>query len=151
MQLRLADMVMRVEASRLLIWRAISRSDAEGLPSPADASLAKCFANEMTRKVCGSAVQLMGGYGYHREYGAKQRFRDAWGWGIAGGAIDIQKVNIATALLGRRFNQRAWAMTDDNRRADGELPLWHYGALRSGLRNPGGAQSRSALFRDLRL
>ena len=35
------------------------------------------------------------------------RFRDAWGWGIAGGAIDIQKINIASAMIGRRFNQRA--------------------------------------------
>ncbi len=105
-QLRLADMAMRVEAARLLIWRAVSRSDDEGLPSLADASIAKCFANEITRDVCGNAVQLMGGYGYHKEYGAEQRFRDAWGWGIAGGTIDIQKVNIAAALVGRRFNQR---------------------------------------------
>ncbi|MCC5812189.1 MAG: acyl-CoA dehydrogenase family protein [Ectothiorhodospiraceae bacterium] len=105
-QLRLADMAMRVEAARLLIWRAVSRSDEEGLPSLADASIAKCFANEITRDVCGNAVQLMGGYGYHKEYGAEQRFRDAWGWGIAGGTIDIQKVNIAAALVGRRFNQR---------------------------------------------
>ncbi|MCH8507100.1 MAG: acyl-CoA dehydrogenase family protein, partial [Ectothiorhodospiraceae bacterium] len=104
-QLRLADMAMRVEAARLLIWRAVSRSDEEGLPSLADASIAKCFANEITRDVCGNAVQLMGRYGYHKEYGAEQRFRDAWGWGIAGGTIDIQKVNIAAALVGRRFNQ----------------------------------------------
>ncbi|WP_290651641.1 acyl-CoA dehydrogenase family protein [Aquisalimonas sp.] len=105
-QLRIADMATRVEASRLLNWRAVSRSDDNGLPSVADASIAKCFANEMTREVCGNAVQLMGGYGYHKDYGAEQRFRDAWGWGIAGGTIDIQKVNIAAALLGRRFNQR---------------------------------------------
>ena len=105
-QLRIADMATRLEAARLLLWRAVSRSDADGLPSIADASIAKCFANEMTRDVCGHAVQLMGGYGYHKEYGAEQRFRDAWGWGIAGGTIDIQKVNIAAALLGRRFNQR---------------------------------------------
>ena len=50
---------------------------------------------------------VMGGYGYSKEYKAEQRFRDAWGWGIAGGSIDIQKVNIAAALAGRRFNQRA--------------------------------------------
>jgi acyl-CoA dehydrogenase len=37
----------------------------------------------------------------------ERRFRDAWGWGIAGGAIDIQKINIASALIGRRFDQRA--------------------------------------------
>jgi hypothetical protein len=51
-------------------------------------------------------MQLMGGYGYSKEYPAEQRLRDAWGWGIAGGTIDIQKINIAAALAGRRFNQR---------------------------------------------
>jgi butyryl-CoA dehydrogenase len=39
----------------------------------------------------------------------ERRLRDAWGWGIAGGAIDIQKVNIAAAMVGRRFDQRGRA------------------------------------------
>ena len=52
------------------------------------------------------AQQLMGAYGYSKQYPAERRMRDAWGWGIAGGAIDIQKVNIAAAMLGRRFDQR---------------------------------------------
>ena len=72
-----------------------------------DSSLAKCFANEIVRDVTGSALQVMGAYGYSKSYGMEQRLRDGWGWGIAGGAIDIQKVNIAAALVGRRFNQRA--------------------------------------------
>ncbi len=69
-------------------------------------SLAKCFANEIAREVTGAAVQLMGGYGYSKEYVMERRLRDAWGWGIAGGTIDIQKINIAAALVGRRFDQR---------------------------------------------
>jgi len=105
-QIALADMAMRVEAARLLIWRAAANAEA-GLPSVLDSSLAKCFANEIARDVTGRAVQLMGGYGYAREYGMERRLRDAWGWGIAGGTIDIQKVNIASALVGRRFNQRS--------------------------------------------
>jgi alkylation response protein AidB-like acyl-CoA dehydrogenase len=104
-QLRLADMKMRVEAARLLIHRAASNAQ-DGLPSILDSSVAKCFANEIAREVCGHAVQLMGGYGYSREYPMERRLRDAWGWGIAGGAIDIQKVNIAGAMVGRRFDQR---------------------------------------------
>jgi butyryl-CoA dehydrogenase len=104
-QLRLAEMQMRVEAARLLIWRAAANED-EHLPSVLDSSIAKCFANEIAREVCGHAVQLMGGYGYSKEYPMERRLRDAWGWGIAGGAIDIQKVNIAAALVGRRFDQR---------------------------------------------
>jgi len=104
-QLRLAEMKMKVEAARLLIWRAASNAQA-GLPDMLESSIAKCFANEISREVCGHAVQLMGGYGYSREFPMERRMRDAWGWGIAGGAIDIQKVNIASALVGRRFDQR---------------------------------------------
>ncbi len=104
-QIRLAEMRIRVDAARLLIWRAAANAE-DGLPSVLDSSVAKCFANEIAREVCGNAVQLMGGYGYSREYPMERRLRDAWGWGIAGGAIDIQKVNIASAMVGRRFDQR---------------------------------------------
>ena len=104
-QLKLADMAMRLEASRLLIYRAAQNS-ADGLPSILDSSLAKCFANEMVRDVTGIALQLMGAYGYSKQFPQEQRLRDGWGWGIAGGAIDIQKTNIAAALVGRRFSQR---------------------------------------------
>jgi butyryl-CoA dehydrogenase len=104
-QIRLAEMQMRVDAARLLIHRAAVNAES-GLPSMLESSIAKCYANEIAREVCGHAVQLMGGYGYSREYPMERRLRDAWGWGIAGGAIDIQKVNIASAMVGRRFDQR---------------------------------------------
>jgi alkylation response protein AidB-like acyl-CoA dehydrogenase len=98
-------MAMKVEGARLLIWRAAHNAD-RGLPSVMDSSLAKCNANEMARDVAGMGLQLMGAYGYSKAYPMEQRLRDAWGWGIAGGTIDIQKVNIAAALVGRRFDQR---------------------------------------------
>lgn len=104
-QLRLAEMQMRIDAARLLIHRAACNAQ-DGLPSILESSVAKCYANEIARECCGHAVQLMGGYGYSREYPMERRLRDAWGWGIAGGAVDIQKVNIAGALVGRRFDQR---------------------------------------------
>ena len=104
-QLKLAEMQMEVEAARLLIWRAAVNAD-RGLPSILDSSTAKCFANQIARNVTGNAVQMMGGYGYSAAYPMERRMRDAWGWGIAGGAIDIQKVNIASAMVGRRFDQR---------------------------------------------
>ncbi len=104
-QLKLAEMAMRVEASRLLIYRAAQGAEG-GLPSILDSSIAKCVANEAAREVTSAGVQLMGGYGYSRDYPMERRMRDAWGWGIAGGTIDIQKVNIASALAGRRFDQR---------------------------------------------
>jgi len=105
-QIHLAEMKMKVEAARLLLYRAVVNA-AQGLPSVGESSIAKCFANEAVREVTGKAMQLMGGYGYSAEYPIEQKLRDAWGWGIAGGAIDIQKVNITSALVGRRFNQRA--------------------------------------------
>ena len=104
-QLRLGEMAVKVEASRLLIHRAAANA-RDGLPDPQEAAIAKCFANEITREVCAHAVQIMGGYGYAKEFGMEQRFRDSFGWGIAGGAIDIQKINIAGGLIGRRFSQR---------------------------------------------
>ena len=104
-QLKLAEMAMQVEAARLLVYRAAVNAE-DGLPSVFDSSVAKCFANEMARAVTGMAVQLMGGYGYAREFPMERCMRDAWGWGIAGGTIDIQKVNIAAAMVGRRFDQR---------------------------------------------
>ena len=104
-QLKLADMAMRVEAARLLVHRAAQNAEG-GLPSVLDSSIAKVVSNEAAREVTSMGVQLMGGYGYSREYPMERRMRDAWGWGIAGGTIDIQKVNIAAALVGRRFDQR---------------------------------------------
>jgi len=104
-QLKLAEMQMQVEAARLLIYRAACNAD-QGMPSMLDSSVAKCYANEIARTVTGAAVQLLGGYGYSREYPMERRMRDGWGWGIAGGSIDIQKINIASALVGRRFDQR---------------------------------------------
>lgn len=104
-QLQIAEMKMKVDASRLLLYRAVINA-SQGLPSIAESSIAKCFANEMVREVTGKAMQLMGGYGYSTEYPIEQKMRDGWGWGIAGGTIDIQKINITAALVGRRFSQR---------------------------------------------
>ena len=104
-QIKLADMLIRVEASRLLIHRAVFNA-ANGLPDILESSTAKCFANEIAREVTTNAMQLMGGYGFNKEYKMERRVRDSFGWGIAGGTI-VQKVNIASAMIGRRFNQRA--------------------------------------------
>jgi butyryl-CoA dehydrogenase len=104
-QLKLADMAMKIDASRMLLYRAVSNA-GRGLPTVRESSIAKCFANEMVRDVCGNAMQLLGGYGYSKAFDLEQKFRDGWGWGIAGGTIDIQKINIAAALVGKRFDQR---------------------------------------------
>lgn len=104
-QLKLAEMAMKVEASRLLIYRAAVNA-SQGLPSILDSSIAKCFSNEMVVEVASKGLQMMGGYGYSKEYRMEQRVRDSYAWGIAGGTTDVQKTNIASALAGRRFDQR---------------------------------------------
>ena len=107
-QLRLAEMAMQVEAARLLIYRAAANAEHHdgGLPSVFESSVAKCYANEIVRSVTANGMQVMGGYGYHTEYGMEQRVRDGFAWGIAGGTTDVQKTNIAAAMVGRRFDQR---------------------------------------------
>ena len=107
-QMRLAEMAMQVEAARLLIYRAAANAahNADGLPSVYESSTAKCFANEIVRSVTANGMQVMGGYGYHKDYAMEQRVRDGFAWGIAGGTTDVQKTNIAAAIIGRRFDQR---------------------------------------------
>ncbi len=104
-QFMLADMALKVEAARLLIYRAAVNAGS-GFPPPLNASLAKCFANEMVRDVVGLALQIHGGYGYSKEYAIEKLFRDGWGWGVAGGTVQMQKITIASQLLGRSFSQR---------------------------------------------
>jgi butyryl-CoA dehydrogenase len=104
-QFMLADMAIKVESSRFLIYRATANASI-GLPSPIEANLAKCLANEMVREVTGMAVQIFGGYGYSKQYPIERMFRDSWGWGIAGGSIQMQKITIASQLLNRSFDQR---------------------------------------------
>jgi len=104
-QISIAEMKMKLDASRMLLYRAVTNTGGK-LPTAGESSIAKCYANETCREVTGKAMQLMGAYGYSSDYPIEQKFRDSWGWGIAGGAIDIQKTNIAASLIGRRFNQR---------------------------------------------
>lgn len=104
-QFLLADMAMKVEAARLLIYRAAVNA-GNGLPSVFESSVAKCFANEMAKEVTDMAMQIFGGYGYSTEYPIERMLRDSRGWPLAGGTVQMQRINIAGAMLGRRFNQR---------------------------------------------
>ena len=104
-QMTLADMVLQVEAARLLIYRA-ARTAGTGLPDPLEVSLAKCTANEMAKRVSDLAMQLHGGNGYTEEYGLERLHRDAHGWAVAGGTPAMQRIRIVSELLGRRFDQR---------------------------------------------
>lgn len=104
-QLNVADMAMQVEATRLLIMRAAA-SAGKGLPDTYEVSVAKCFANEMAKRVTDLAMQLHGGNGYTEEYGIERMHRDAHGWAIAGGTPAMQRIRIAAEIYGQTFNQR---------------------------------------------
>jgi alkylation response protein AidB-like acyl-CoA dehydrogenase len=104
-QMTLADMVLQVEAARLLIERAARHAGA-GLPDPLEVSLAKCTANEMAKRVSDLAMQVHGGNGLTEEYGIERLHRDAHGWAVAGGTPTMQRIRIVSELLGRRFDQR---------------------------------------------
>ena len=96
---RLADMATRVEASRLLVWRAARRLDA-GLPTTTESAMAKLHASETAMFCSWAAVQTLGGWGYSREYLAEKWMRDAKLEEIEEGTSDIQRLVIARGLRG---------------------------------------------------
>jgi alkylation response protein AidB-like acyl-CoA dehydrogenase len=104
-QVTLADMVLQVEAARMLRDRAAAGIVNE-LPDSLAVSLAKCTANEMAKQVTDLAMQLHGGNGLTEEYGIERLHRDAHGWAVAGGTPTMQRIRIVTELLGRKFDQR---------------------------------------------
>lgn len=104
-QMTLADMLLQVEAARLLIQRAAA-DVGENLPNSLDVSLAKCTANEIAKRVTDLAMQLHGGNGYTEEFGLERLHRDSHGWALAGGTPAMQRIRIVSEMLGRSFDQR---------------------------------------------
>jgi butyryl-CoA dehydrogenase len=107
-QSAIARMVVEVESARALVWQA-ARQAGSGAPSAMSASVAKYRANEMAKTVCDLALQLHGGYGYSTEYPVERLHRDAQGWAIAGGTVNMQQLRIAGEYLGVKVDHRAGA------------------------------------------
>ncbi|GCE10259.1 acyl-CoA dehydrogenase family protein [Tengunoibacter tsumagoiensis] len=98
-QFLLADMAMKIEAARLLVYKAAYQLDAQqqgGLY----ASMAKCFASDMAMEVTTNAIQVLGGAGYVRDYPTERYMRDIKVAQIFEGANQIQRIIIARTLLG---------------------------------------------------
>ncbi len=95
---RLADMALRVDASRLLVWRAARLTDA-GERATAEAAMAKLHASETAMWCTWAAVQTLGGWGYSREHPVEKWMRDAKLEEIEEGTSDIQRLVIARELL----------------------------------------------------
>jgi alkylation response protein AidB-like acyl-CoA dehydrogenase len=98
-QFMLADMAMKIEAARLLVYEAAYKLDA-GQNAGMYASMAKCFATDMAMEVTTNAVQVLGGAGYVRDYPVERYMRDVKVAQIFEGTNQIQRVVIARALLG---------------------------------------------------
>lgn len=94
---KIADMATSVEAARLLVYRAASLR-AQGLPCGKEASIAKLFASKTAVEVAIEGVQVLGGYGYTKEYPAERFFRDAKICEIYEGTSEIQRLVISRAL-----------------------------------------------------
>ncbi len=97
-QFQLADMATKVEASRLLVYKA-AMCKYERKPYSNEAAMAKLFASETAMEVTTKAVQLFGGYGYTREYPVERMMRDAKITEIYEGTSEVQRLVIASQLL----------------------------------------------------
>jgi len=98
-QFMLADMAKKIAAARLLCWHAAWLHD-NGQRNTMESAIAKCFAGGTAMEVTTDAVQILGGYGYMKDYPVEKYMRDAKLWQIFEGTNQIQRLMIARQLLG---------------------------------------------------
>jgi len=103
-QQKLADMQTEIEAARALTWRA-ARLKQAGRPHTVEGAQAKLFASAVARRQTGEAIQILGGYGYTKEFPAERYYRDAKVTEIYEGTSEIQRLVIARALLGEAMRE----------------------------------------------
>lgn len=94
----MADMATKIDAARLLIYRAAYLKD-QGLPYSKEAAMAKLFASDIAMEVTTDAVQIFGGYGYSREYPVERLMRNAKITQIYEGTNQVQRMVISGAIL----------------------------------------------------
>jgi alkylation response protein AidB-like acyl-CoA dehydrogenase len=98
-QFMLADMAIQLEAARQLTYAAAARSERGDSDLTAFSAAAKCFAGDMAMQVTTDAVQVLGGYGYSRDYPVERMMRDAKITQIYEGTNQVQRVVMARQLL----------------------------------------------------
>ncbi|MGW3614009.1 acyl-CoA dehydrogenase family protein [Micromonospora sp. NPDC005163] len=106
LQWKFADMKVQLDAARLLVYRAVVNA-RDGAPQPAEAQIAKLYANETAFKVANEALQVFGASGYSTELPMEYLVRRTRGWMIAGGSLEMMRNKIAESIFDRRFSQRA--------------------------------------------
>jgi alkylation response protein AidB-like acyl-CoA dehydrogenase len=105
-QFKLADMATEIDAARLLTHRAAWLKQA-GLPHTSAGAQAKLFASEVARRQTAEAIQILGGYGYTKEFPLERYYRDAKITEIYEGTSEVQRIVIARELLGRVARETA--------------------------------------------
>lgn len=106
LQWSFAEMIVKLEAAQMLLYRAARDGDANGLPSAFDTAVAKLACNEAGFDVANAAMQAMGAYGYSSESLVEYCVKRTRGWQIAGGSVEMLKNRIAEHVFERRFDQR---------------------------------------------
>jgi len=99
LQWKIADMTTQLEGARLLLQRAVHMAGPGGTPPALETAIAKSAANLAAKFVCDEAIQLLGGYGFSREYPVERVYRDIRGLCIGAGTIEIQRNFIGGAVL----------------------------------------------------
>ncbi len=94
---RLADMATKIDAARLMVWRAAALKDANK-PCLIEASMAKLFASEIAETICSDAIQIHGGSGYISDFPVERIYRDVRVCQIYEGASDIQRLVIGRSI-----------------------------------------------------
>jgi alkylation response protein AidB-like acyl-CoA dehydrogenase len=105
LQWRFAEMTLKLESARLLLYRAAVNADA-GLPSELETALAKLACNRAGFEVANDALQIFGAYGYDDASPLSYIVRRTRGWMIAGGTIEQLLNRIAGSVFGEQFSQR---------------------------------------------
>lgn len=101
LQFMVADLAMMIEAARSLVYRAATAVEKKEPGFSALSAMAKCFATDTAMKVTTDCVQLMGGYGYMKDYPVERMMRDAKITQIYEGTNQIQRVVISRHLFGK--------------------------------------------------
>ena len=94
----MADMAMKIDAARLLVYRAAWLKET-GQEYGTEAAMAKCFASDVAMEVTTDAIQIFGGYGYSKEYPVERLMRNAKITQIYEGTNQVQRMVISGAIL----------------------------------------------------
>jgi len=105
-QWKLADMATEIDAARLLVHRAAWLKQV-GHPHTEEGAKAKLFASSVARRQTGEAIQILGGYGYTKEFPVERYYRDAKITEIYEGTSEIQRLVIARSILGLKQRELA--------------------------------------------